>query len=162
MGLQINENSIKRIESKTDAELAKTFLTSKHLPIVSFQLIADEAMRIADIRTKEGTAKYPYYSALKDADKTFFMGRVVDLYYSIVHNPKKYDLKLEPVIALYNDVLADNWETYKNEEIEAERKAKAKGLAERNFTSVYNYDLIAKVLGVVTNIDLNKTNNVSL
>lgn len=162
MGFKINDETIKKMETKTDAELAKSFLTSKYLPSLKYETLSDESKRIILLRTKDGSRKYPYYSALEPVERSFFITQLLDRYYSLVHEPKKFDLKLEPIIAAYNEMLEANWRTFEQERIKIEKQAKEKGVEIRDYTTEYNYEIVAKILGVIANIDLTKTDNLTL
>ena len=162
MDLKINDAAVKKLELKTDTELAKSFLVKKNKTLINYDVITDESLTIREMRKKDQTVKYPYYCSLQAIERAYFLTHILDKYYLLVHDPKKYDLKLESLIALYDSLLADNWTTFDRERIKAEQEAKKEGLEKRNFTTQFNADLCDKVYEVVRNIDLSKTSSLEI
>ena len=154
MSLKINDTSIKKLETKTNNELAKSFLVKKNKSLINYDVISDESLKIRELRKQDGAVKYPYYCSLQTVERAYFIMHVLDKYYSLVHDPKKYDLKLESVIALYDALLAENWATFDKERLKAEQEAKQEGLEKRDFTTQFNADICNKIFTLIRNIDL--------
>lgn len=161
MGLIVNDASVKKLEVKTDAELARKFLVKKNLPKLTYEVISDEASKVGELQNSDNTVKYPYYCALQTIERAYFLTHVQDKYYSLVHDPKKYDLNFESVIALYNSLLEENWAVFDRERVKAEKEAKEEGMAKRNFTTQFNADICNKIFSLIRNIDLSKTNSIN-
>jgi len=163
MELKINDNAIKKLETKTNSELAKSFLVKKYKSVINYEDLSDESLKIREMHNKkDNSVKYPYYCSLQTIERAYFLTQVLDKYYSLVHDPKKYDLKLESVIALYNAVLEDNWIVFDQERLKAEKEAKQEGMVKRNFTTEFNADICDKVLDLIRTIDLSQVNSLSL
>jgi len=162
MGLKINDAAVKKLELKTNTELAKSFLVKKNKPLINYDVLTNESLEIREMRKKDKTVKYPYYCSLQPIERAYFLTHVLDQYYSLVHDPKKYDLKLESLIALYDSLLADNWTVFDREVVKAEQEAKQDGLEERNFTTQFNADICDKMYTLIRNIDLSKTNSLGI
>ena len=162
MELKVNDASIQKLETKTDYELARKFLVKKHLPKLSYEVISDAASTAGDLRNEDNTVKYPYYCALQTIERAYFLSHVQDKYYSLVHDPKKYDLNFESLVALYNSLLEENWAVFDRERVKAEKEAKEEGMAKRNFTTQFNADICGKVFTLIRNIDLSKINSLGL
>ena len=159
MDLKVNDASVKKLEVKTDAELARKFLVKKNLPKLTYEVISDEASKVSELQNSDNTVKYPYYCALQTIERAYFLTHVQDKYYSLVHDPKKYDLNFESIIALYNALLEENWAVFDRERVKAEKEAKEEGMVKRNFTTQFNADICNKVFTLIRNIDFSKTNS---
>lgn len=162
MELKINAEIIKKMGTKTDAELARTFLTKKFRPTISYPILSDESRILIETTTKDGSYKYPYYSSLDVPERCYFIRQLVNRYYSLVHDPKKYDIKMEQIIALFDKMLEENWKTFEQERIKSEKSAEEQGLVERNFTNQYTVNIVSKTLSLITNLELNSINNAIL
>ena len=162
MDLKVNDVSVKKLETKTDYELAKKFLVKKNLPKLTYEVISDEASKVGNLQNTDSTVKYPYYCALQTIERAYFLSHMQDKYYSLVHDPKKYDLNFESVIALYDALLEENWAVFDRERVKAEKEAKEEGMVKRNFTTQFNADICLKIFSLIRNIDLSKINTLNV
>lgn len=162
MAEDIKLDCLEEYYEMSDKELAELFLVPKTGKKITIDTICDKGVAIKSIENEDGSIKYPYYASLMSVDLAFFHSRIFQKYIAISRNPKKYDINMESIIAVFDKLLEENWTEFDAEVRKADLEARQKGLKSRNFSFILNNVLIEKVLSLVASIDLNNVHGLEV
>ena len=146
----------------SDAKLAEMFLVPKKHHTITYSIICNAGANLKTLENEDGSVKYPYYAALTAVDSAYVHTRILEKYIAISRDPKKYDVNLEAVVAVYNKLLEDNWQEFDAEVRKADKETREQGKKTRNYSFYLNSVLIEQTLSILNSIDLKNVKGLEL
>ena len=170
---EYNFKALDKVFKMTDAELVHEFLIKKtpeeikaydeymkKLPEDKRKKVVDPfldaraiILGLKDVAVKNSEL-LPIVNSIQTIDFAYFAQLISDKYRTAVRNPRKYKLNFEVLLMYYDELLADNWDTFDRERLEIVKYFKSRGETIRTRTPQVNADVCIRLFEAVSSINL--------
>ena len=141
--------------------MAKRFLKKKTDNDFTEEYVREQvlALRKKTKTTKNGRRQlcYPKFASIDSREVSFLINSLVLKNEILAHDPKRFEVKIEEFVKLYEQMMSENWEEFEKARIERDKQDLKLG-EDQLVTFQFNADILTLIMRLIGTIDLTKTN----